>query len=158
MAQASPPTALFYIDEKANADPQAWNATVSLGKPAGVKAFAYLAMAVDADARVEVFGTARTDGTIWWKYQNPNRIVQKTVTITPPGTNTPITVTVNEIEPPQTPWSDWMQLRASRTDQALRNADGASSVRHQPYWSPQPETALHGFVCCRIDGCRHHIG
>jgi hypothetical protein len=51
--------------------------------------------------------------------------VQKTVTITPPGTKTPITVTVDEIAPPLTPWSDWMQSPGNLGPlQALRNADG----------------------------------
>jgi hypothetical protein len=45
--------------------------------------------------------------------------------VTPPGTHTPITVTVNEIAPPQTPWSDWFQLAGNLTQiTALRNADG----------------------------------
>jgi hypothetical protein len=125
VAQPSSPTALFYIDETPDTvGPEEWNAPVSLGKPAGVNAFAHLAMAVDADARLEIFGTD-TNGGIWWKYQNPSRIVQKTVTITPPGTKTPITVTVNEIAPPLTPWSDWMQLPGGLTQIiALRNADG----------------------------------
>jgi hypothetical protein len=42
-----------------------------------------------------------------------------------PGTKTPITVTVNEIAPPQTPWSDWMQIPGGLYQiTALRNADG----------------------------------
>jgi hypothetical protein len=61
---------VLYIDEKPDTATQQWNAPVSLGKPAGINAFAHLAMAVDADARLEVFGTA-TDGTIWWKYHPP---------------------------------------------------------------------------------------
>ena len=124
VAQPSNPTALFYIDEKANSAVQAWNAPVNLGKPAGINAFANLAMALDADARLEVFGTD-TNGGIWWKYQNPDRIVQKTITVTPPGTTTPITVTVDETAPPLTPWSDWMQLPGELVQlSALRNADG----------------------------------
>ena len=81
-------------------------------------------MAVDADARMEVFGTDMGGG-IWWKYQNPNRIVQKTVTVTPPGTDKPITVKEDEIAPPLRPWSDWMQLPGGLGPiSALRNADG----------------------------------
>ena len=119
-------TELFYIDEKPDTvGREEWNAPVSLGKPAGVTGFAHLAMALDVDGRIEVFGTATADGTIWWKYQNPSRRVQKQVTITPPGTKTPITVTVEEIAPPQTPWSDWFQLAGSLGPiTALRNADG----------------------------------
>jgi hypothetical protein len=62
---------------------------------------------------------------ICWKYQNPNRVVQKTVTITPPGTRTPITVTVDETAPPLTPWSNWFQIPGGLNQiKALRNADG----------------------------------
>jgi hypothetical protein len=51
--------------------------------------------------------------------------VQKQVTMTPPGTHTPITVTANEIAPPQTPWSEWFSLPGGLTQiAALRNADG----------------------------------
>jgi hypothetical protein len=125
VAQPSSPTALFFIVETPDTvGPEEWSAPVNLGKPAGVNAFSNLAMTYDVDARMEVFGTD-TGGGIWWKYQNPNRIVQKTVTITPPGTQTPITVTVDEIAPPPTPWSDWMQLPGGLSQiTALRNADG----------------------------------
>jgi hypothetical protein len=45
--------------------------------------------------------------------------------VTPPGTHTPITVTVNEIAPPQTPWSDWFSIAGGLSElKALRNADG----------------------------------
>jgi hypothetical protein len=117
--------ALFFIEEKPDiVGREEWNAPVNLGKPAGADAFAHLAMAFDVDGRMEVFGTD-TAGGIWWKYQNPNRIVQKTVTVTPPGTKTPITVTVDEIAPPQTPWSDWFLLAGNLGQiTALRNADG----------------------------------
>jgi hypothetical protein len=115
----------FYIDEKPDTPTQEWNTPVNLGPPPGSPAgFNFLTLAFDADGRVEVFGTGSND-TIWWKYQNPNRIVQKTVTITPPGTHTPITVTVDEVAPPLTPWSDWFQIPGGlRQIKALRNADG----------------------------------
>src|SRR5262249_2783338 len=114
-----------YIDEKPNTLSEEWNTPVSLGTPSGSPAgFNFLAMAFDADGRVEVFGTGNND-TIWWKYQNPNRIVSKTITITPPGTDTPMTITVNEVAPPLTPWSDWFQIPGQlRPIKALRNADG----------------------------------
>jgi hypothetical protein len=120
----SPPIEVFYIDEKPNTPTQEWNAPVNLGRPAGSTALTTLSMALDADARIEVFATGN-NGAIWWKYQNPNRIVQKTVTITPPGTTTPITITVDEIAPPLTPWSDWFQIPGGLAEiKALRMADG----------------------------------
>jgi hypothetical protein len=115
----------LYIDEKPNTSTQQWNTPFNLGTPAGSPAgFNFLALAFDADGRVEVFGTGSND-TIWWKYQNPSQIVQKTVTITPPGTHTPITVTVDVVVPPATPWSNWFQIPGGlRQIKALRNADG----------------------------------
>jgi hypothetical protein len=124
VAQTATNAGVLYIDEKLDTLKQEWNAPVDLGKPPGVAAFYYLTTTFDVDGRVEVFGTDNNNG-IWWKYQNPSRIVQKTVTITPPGTHTPITVTVDEIVPPQTPWSDWIRLPGGLSQiKAIRNADG----------------------------------
>jgi len=120
----SPPIEVFYIDEKPNTPIQEWNAPVNLGRPGASTALNNLSMALDAEARIEVFAVGN-NGAIWWKYQNPNRIVQKTVTITPPGTGTPITVTVDEIAPPLTPWSDWFQIPGQLVEvKAHRMADG----------------------------------
>jgi len=90
---------VVFIDEKPDTLTQQWNAPFDLGSPPGVTTFFSLALTPDAEARVEVFGVD-SNRNIWWKYQNPNRIVQKQVTITPPGTKTPITVTVDEVAPP----------------------------------------------------------
>jgi hypothetical protein len=111
-------------------DVERWNAPVDLGKPAAANNLSQLAIIADAGGRVEVFaldniGTDPGGSRIWWKYQNPNRIVQKQVQVTPPGTHTPITITVEETAPPATPWSDWFQLPGGVIDiQAKRNADG----------------------------------
>jgi hypothetical protein len=120
-----------YIDEAPNSiDVERWNAPVDLGKPAPANNLSQLALIADAGGRVEVFaldviGTDPGGCRIWWKYQNPNRMVQKQVQVTPPGTHTPITITVEEIAPPVTPWSDWFQLPGGLvTIQAKRNADG----------------------------------
>jgi hypothetical protein len=124
VAQPTSNAGVLYIDEKEDTLNQDWNAPVNLGKPPGVTQFHFLATAYDTDGRVEVFGTDSSQG-IWWKYQNPKRVVQKTVTITPPGTKTPITVTVDELAPPLTPWSDWFRLPGGLGQiKALRNADG----------------------------------
>jgi hypothetical protein len=77
---------VLYIDQNLATANQDWNPPVNLGKPAGITGFYFLATAYDVDGRVEVFGTDTNHG-IWWKYQNPSRIVQKTVKITPPGTH-----------------------------------------------------------------------
>ena len=124
VAQPGSNAGVLYIDEKVDTLKQEWNAPVNLGKPPGITQFFFLATTYDTEGRVEVFGTAN-DHSIWWKYQNPKRVVQKTVTITPPGTKTPITVTVEELAPPQTPWSDWIRLPGGLGQiEALRNADG----------------------------------
>ena len=130
VAQTASVSGVFFIDEQQNALNVGWNPPVDLGRPPGVAAFYTFAMAYDADGRLEVFGLDNSTlspggGRIWWKYQNPNRIVQKTIQVTPPGTKTPITVTVNETEPPATPWSDWYQLPGGLSNLiAKRNADG----------------------------------
>src|SRR5262249_5446406 len=96
----------------------------------------------DAEGRLEVFaldviGTDPGGCCIWWTEQNPNRIVQMQVKVTPPGSKTPIIITVNETAPPLTPWSDWILLPGGLvTLRATRNADGrlilfgANSGRH----------------------------
>jgi hypothetical protein len=125
VAQRTGATGISYIDETPDSiHVEAWNPPVDLGKPSGVNAFTSLTMAYDAGARLEIFGTDDT-GRIWWKYQNPNRIVQKQVQVTPPGSTTPITVTVDEIAPPSTPWSDWLQLPGNLVSvRAVRGSDG----------------------------------
>lgn len=124
VAQPTSLSGVLYIDEKPNTPTEQWNAPFDLGKPANVTGFYFLATTFDADGRVEVFGTD-TNRNIWWKYQNPNRTVQKTVTVTPPGTKNPITITVDEVAPPLTPWSNWFQIPGGLNQiKAHRNADG----------------------------------
>jgi hypothetical protein len=130
VAQPASGTDVLFIDEQQNALNVGWNPPVGLGKPPGVNLFTKFTMAYDTDGRLQVFGIDNSTlsgggGRIWWKYQNPSRIVQKQVQVTPPGSKTPITVTVDEIVPPQTPWSDWYQLPGGLIDLiAKRNADG----------------------------------
>src|SRR4051812_16986332 len=124
VAQPTSNAGVLYIDQNLATPKQEWNTPINLGKPGGITQFYFLATAYDTDGRVEVFGTDTNHG-IWWKYQNPSRIVQKTIQVTPPGTHTPITVTVNETAPPQTPWSDWFKLPGGLGQlKALRGADG----------------------------------
>jgi hypothetical protein len=124
VAQPNAGPGLVYIDEKPNTSTQQWNAPVDLGRPTPTTSFINLSTAFDADGRVEVFATDNTNA-IWWKYQNPSQIVQKVVRVTPPGTTTPIDVTVDVVVPPATPWSNWFQIPGGLVEiKALRNADG----------------------------------
>jgi hypothetical protein len=132
VAQRAPgPAGVSYIIEAPDSlVVQRWDPPVDLGKPAGATNISWLTLIADAGGRVEVFaldniGTDPGGARIWWKYQNPNRIVQKQIQVTPPGQRTPITVTVEESVPPATPWSDWFPLPGGLvTVQAKRNADG----------------------------------
>jgi hypothetical protein len=127
---AGTPGVSYIVEAPDSVVVQRWDPPVDLGKPAAANNLSQLALIADADGRVEVFaldvvGTDPGGCRIWWKYQNPNRIVQKQVQVTPPGTTTPITVTVDETVPPLTPWSDWFQLPGGLVAiQAKRNADG----------------------------------
>ncbi len=125
-AQAAGNGPVFYIDEMLDQSPgvESWNPPVDIGMPAGVGTIQSLAMERDADGRVEIFAVA-AQGTIWWQYQNPDQIVERQVTITPPGTDTPIVVTVQEKVPPATPWSGWIQLPGGLASiSASRQGDG----------------------------------
>jgi hypothetical protein len=109
-AQRAPgPAGVSYIIEAPDSlVVQRWNPPVDLGKPAAATNVSWLTLVADAGGRLEVFaldviGTDPSGARIWWKYQNPNRIVQKQIQVTPPGTKTPITVTVEESVPPATP-------------------------------------------------------
>jgi hypothetical protein len=109
---------------------QRWSPPLDLGRPTGTANVSQPVLVADAGGRVEVFvldvaGSDPGGARIWWKYQNPNRVVQKQVRVTPPGTRTPITITVDVTEPPATPWSAWVQLPGGLVSiQAKRNADG----------------------------------
>lgn len=108
----SAPVTVHYIDEapQGPGGEERWNAPVDLGLPAGATGLVQLAMQRDANGRVEIFGVDGTTGHVWWIYQNPPKIVDKTEQVTPPGSTTPITVHVQVSEPPDTPWSSWTQL------------------------------------------------
>lgn len=110
---AGSPAEVHYIDEALEQDPggaERWNAPVSLGIPSGVAGFEQIVMGRDPSGRIEVFGVDANAGTVWWCYQNPLQIVEKTEWVTPPGSDEPIEVTVQTYEPPATPWSSWIAL------------------------------------------------
>ncbi|WP_214473884.1 hypothetical protein [Mesorhizobium sp. dw_380] len=126
VAQPSGTTNLSFIAEDANqiGPVDKWTAPVGIGAPPGAASYQKLAMANDADGRIEVFLTDNL-GRIWWIYQNPDQIIQVQKTITPPGSTTPIVVTVDVLAPPAKPWSDWIQLTGQLvTISAIRQADG----------------------------------
>jgi hypothetical protein len=112
VAQVPSDPAVQYIIESQSSSGgvESWDPPVSLGNPAGVAKFTQLVFACDRVGRTNIFGVAQETGQVWWIYQNPDRLVTKQVTRTPPGTNTPITVMVEELAPPEKPWSEWQQL------------------------------------------------
>ena len=111
VAQTADDRNVHFITEAATQDGgQRWAPPVDLGMPAGLAGFVRLAMARDAGGRVEIFGVDDSGGNVWWIYQNPPKIVDKTIQVVPPGQTEPITITVHEPEPPDEPWSDWMPL------------------------------------------------
>lgn len=108
------PRTVHYITEAEPVDGQErWSAPVDLGLPQGLGGFVQFAMARDAGGRVEIFGVDDSGGNVWWIYQNPPKIVEKTIQVVPPGQTEPITITVYEPEPPDQPWSAWMPLAGS---------------------------------------------
>lgn len=122
------PLAVHYIDEAPQGPDgqERWNAPVNLGMPDGLAGFHQLAMTRDADGRIEIFGVDDSGGNVWWIYQNPPKIVEKTEKIIPPGQTEPIEVHVMVPEPPDKPWSDWTPLPGQHVSRmtVTNNADG----------------------------------
>ncbi|WP_051241717.1 hypothetical protein [Stappia stellulata] len=101
-----------YIAETPNStDDKHWIAPVSLGMPSGVTQVSQLGMTVNAGGRIAAFAVA--DRTVYWAFQNPDKVVETTVEQIPPGQSEPIKVTVYESAPPDKPWSDWQALPGS---------------------------------------------
>ncbi|WP_306029147.1 hypothetical protein [Stappia sp. MMSF_3263] len=100
-----------YIDEAGDGSgpEQSWNAPVSLGLPPGVTQLHQLRLIADAEGRVSVFALT-TSGDLWWIRQNPDRIVEQTIKVVPPGASEPITITVPVEQPPEQVWGTWQQL------------------------------------------------
>ncbi len=85
-----------------------WDPPFDVGRPAGVE-FKALQLGLDAQGRIALFGLS-TSGEVWWLYKRPPQAVPTEVTITPPGTQTPITITVDELKPADPPFSAWQKL------------------------------------------------
>ncbi|SDU48341.1 hypothetical protein [Stappia sp. ES.058] len=126
-AEKSDHSGIDFIDEAGDgAGPdQSWNAPVSLGMPTGVSEIHEIALIGDASGRISVFALANT-GEIWWIQQNPDRVVEETIEITPPGASEPITITVPVAQPPANVWGDWQQLGPEKMASigAASNSDG----------------------------------
>lgn len=126
VAQPSGGPQLVFITEDANqvGPVEKWNAPVNIGAVPGATGYQSMSMARDTDGLIEVF-VVTSVGQIWWLRQNPPKLVDKRVTITPPGTDKPITVTVQEQAPPDKPWSDWQQIPGGLVAiSARRQGDG----------------------------------
>jgi len=125
----SNPTVHFYIEAPDEMHGIArWEPPVNLGLPHGVPGFSQLVTRRDDDGRIEIFGLAANTGYVWWIFQNPDRIVTKQVTVIPPGQKDPITVTVQELAPPLTPWSSWQQLAPRKLDVLTAANDGDGRI------------------------------
>ncbi|MBE1205078.1 hypothetical protein [Aminobacter carboxidus] len=126
VAQPSAGPQLVFITEDANqvGPVEKWNAPVNIGAVPGATGYQSMSMARDTDGLIEIF-VVTSVGQIWWIRQNPPKLVDKRVTITPPGTDKPITVTVQEQAPPDKPWSDWQQIPGGLVAiSARRQGDG----------------------------------
>lgn len=130
VAQLTGSPNLFFITEDANqvGPIDKWTAPMNIGAPAGAVSYSGFSMARDVDGRIELF-VLDNQARIWWIYQNPDQIVQVQKTITPPGTTTPIVVTVEERVPPAQMWSDWLQIPGGLVSiSAIRQADGTIAL------------------------------
>ncbi len=128
VAQTENDRSVHYIteNEKNIGQIQRWNPPFDLGMPEGLAGFIQLEMIRDAGGRVEIFGVDDSGGNVWWIYQNPPRIVDKTEQVVPPGQTEPITVHVKVEEPPLKPWSRWIPLAGETVSSisVASNADG----------------------------------
>ena len=128
VAQTAENPEIQYIDEATDNPPgaQRWNAPVNLGLPPGTAGLVQLAMARDAGGRIEVFGVDGQTGGVWWIFQNPPKMVEKTEEVIPPGQSQPVKVHVMVPEPPVQPWSDWQKLDGAEAGRLslANNADG----------------------------------
>ncbi len=127
LAQDSGSGNLAYIRENRDENaPQRFADPLDLGKPAGVPSFNDTLLINGVTGRQNIFVTSSApDNAIWWRFQNNNTVQMETIKVVPPGTTTPIEVTVPVEIPPGQPWADWQQMAgALRSLAATQNADG----------------------------------
>ncbi len=101
-----------YIHENREASASTrFSAPLDLGLPSGVSTCLDTAMVNGVTGRLNVFLTSGdADNAIWWRFQNPNTVTEETLTVVPPGTETPVEITVPVEQPPTQLWGDWLQL------------------------------------------------
>ena len=133
-----------------------WAPIENLGLPKGISGFTELALAQDADGLDNVFGVTaeNTNNSIWWICRNPSTIVMKKEKVTPPGSTTPITVTVPVVVPPKKPWSNWVCINENlegtlQSLHAANNLDGrivlsGSYTNFIPWVTQQAEVSTGG--------------
>ncbi|WP_420004420.1 hypothetical protein [Arenibacterium sp. LLYu02] len=104
-------TPTFIHENREASAPTRFSAPLDLGLPSGVSTCLDTALVNGVTGRLSVFLTsAASDNAIWWRYQNPNTITEETLTVVPPGTETPVEITVPVQQPPEQLWGDWQQL------------------------------------------------
>lgn len=103
---------LTYIHENRDSNtPARFSDPLDLGLPNGVSGCLDTAMVNGVTGRLNVFLTSKdADNAIWWRYQNPNTVTEETLTVVPPGTETPVEITVPVEQMPQQLWGEWQQL------------------------------------------------
>lgn len=128
VAQTShdPSVHLLIADETSDPPFRNWRKPVDLGLPEGVTEFVQVAITTGPSGRMQIFGVDGKSGAVWWIYQNPDRVVEKTEEVIPPGDKKPITVHVMVPVPPLKPWSDWLKLDGKDVSRISlgKNADG----------------------------------
>lgn len=107
-----------------------WLPREDLGLPKGVTKPHVIRLIRDLNGMDIVFVSSfDKENFLAMKHRNPPTTVEKKVEITPPGSDKPITITVQEQVPPKTPWSDWIDFSGSlkqsfQTMHVGSNADG----------------------------------
>ena len=114
VAVAKSDGAVWYVAEAKDqsSGKEAWDAPISIGAPAGHK-LTNVQLALMGDGRLSCFALDN-QGRVFWKHENPCRIVTKTERIIPPGSTTPITIEVQVKEPPEVLWNaHWYEFEAT---------------------------------------------
>lgn len=114
VAVAKSDGAVWYVAESKDqtGGVETWGTPINLGAPAGHK-LTNVQLALMGDGRLSCFALDNR-GKVFWKFENPCRIVTKTEKIIPPGSSTPIEVTVQVKEPPIVLWNPhWFEFPAT---------------------------------------------
>ncbi len=117
---------IYFAERKLGEEGKRFAEEIDLGKPAGMSSASTALLCMGLNGLANVFALdSGSAGAVWWKYHNPPGTETRTETVTPPGTDTPIEVTVEVRVPPTKPWSDWVDLAGGlKQVTATNNADG----------------------------------